>query len=155
LLLLNESTNDVLASTIASVKEVLQIPCSIGEPGLYNEKALHSEMCVLVGFTGDIKGRLIIDGDAQIFGKLGEAMFGMALEGDMLHSFLGEIANMLAGNTCTVIAQKGRKVDITPPTVLMGEMKLFGVENGFSFPIAIQDIGALKIILFVQDEKAG
>jgi chemotaxis protein CheX len=100
-LLLKESTSDLLESTVASVKEVLTGLLNIEEPHIYNEKTLQSEMCVLVGFAGEIEGR-------------------------MLHSFIGEIANMLAGNICTLISQKGWEVDITPPTIPMGEMKLFG-----------------------------
>jgi chemotaxis protein CheX len=150
---LNESLSDLLECTVNSVKEVLHTPFDIEEPCAYNATTLQTEMSVLVGFTGEIQGRLIIDGHIPTFGKLGEKMFGMALEGEMLHSFVGELANMLAGNMCTSFSQKGRKVDITPPTIFMGEMKLFGFAKGISVPVAIHNVGEMKIILLLQEEK--
>jgi chemotaxis protein CheX len=150
---LNEDINGLWASTMDSVKQVLHIPHDIDEPHLWNETALQTEMCVMVGFTGEYKGRLLIDGHIETFGKLGENMFGMAMEGDMLHSFVGELANMVAGNMCTSSSLKGRSMDITPPTIIMGEMKLYGFENALSMPIIIQNVGEMNIILLLQKEK--
>ncbi len=150
----NESISDLLACTIDSVKQVMHVPVTIGAPFLYSEKVLQTDMCVLVGFIGDIAGRMLIDGHGESFGKLGETMFGMALEGEMLHSFVGEIANMLAGSMCTLISQKGHRVDITPPTIMEGEMKLFGFEKAISVPLAIEHVGEMNIILLLTEDKA-
>jgi chemotaxis protein CheX len=100
-----------------------------------------------------MEGRLLIDGGSETFGALGASMFGMALEGEMLHSFVGELGNMLAGNICSFISTKGWKVDITPPTILMGEMKWFDSVKVFSLPIAIPDVGQININLLLQQEK--
>lgn len=150
----NESVSDLLACSIDSVKQVMHVPVTFGAPYLNNEKVLQTGMCVLVGFTGDIAGRMLIDGQGESFGKLGETMFGMALEGEMLHSFVGEIANMVAGSMCTLISQKGRKVDITPPTIMEGKMKLFGFEKAIYVPLAVEQVGELNIILLLKEEKA-
>jgi chemotaxis protein CheX len=151
---INESVNELLACTMDSVKQVIQVPVTFGAPYLKNEKVLETGMCVLVGFTGDIAGRMLIDGHGELFVKLGESMFGMTLEGEMLHSFVGEFANMVAGSICTLISQKGRKVDITPPTIMEGQIKLFGFEKAISVPLAIEHVGEMNIILLLKEEKA-
>jgi chemotaxis protein CheX len=148
-----ERENDLLESASASVKQVLQIPFQMEEPNLYHAQSLHTEIGVLINFTGEMEGRLLIDGGTETFGALGASMFGMALEGEMLHSFVGELANMVAGNICSFISNKGWKVDITPPTILIGEMKWFDSVKVFSFPVAIQDVGQISIILLLQAEK--
>jgi chemotaxis protein CheX len=153
LLSFNESVRELLECTIDSVKQVMQIPVTIDVPYLYKETALQTGMCVLVGFTGEIAGRMLIDGGNESFGRLGENMYGMALEGEMLHSFVGEIANMVAGNICTLISEKGRKVDITPPTITVEEMKLLGFEKVIFVPLAIENVGEMNIILLLQQEK--
>jgi chemotaxis protein CheX len=153
LLTLNEDINGLLESTVDSFKQVLHIPYDMAVPLLWNETTLKTEMCVMVGFTGMIKGRLLFDGYLDTFSKLGESMFGMTLEGDMLHSFVGEFANMVAGNMCTSSSLKGRSMDITPPTIVMGEMKLYGFEKALSMPIIIQNVGEMNIILLLQEEK--
>jgi chemotaxis protein CheX len=61
---------------------------------------------------------------------------------------------MVAGNICSFISTKGWKVDITPPTIVMGEMKWFDSVKVFSLPVAIQDVGKISIILLLQEEKA-
>jgi chemotaxis protein CheX len=154
LLQFNEKINHLLECIIDSVKQVVPIAVTFEAPYLYEATALKTEMCVLVGFTGEIAGRMLIDGHSASFGKLGESMFGMALEGEMLHSFVGEVANMVAGNMCTLISQKGRMVDITPPTIMEGEMKLFGFKKVIFVPLVIDHVGEMNIILLLQEEKA-
>ena len=51
---------------------------------------------MLIGITGDVKGLLVLEGNEIVFGGIGEAMFGMPLEGEMLGSFSGELGNMIA-----------------------------------------------------------
>lgn len=150
----NENVSELLECIVNSIKQVVPIPLTVEAPYLNNVKELNTGMCVLVGFTGEIGGRMLIDGDAASFGKLGETMFGMFLEGEMLHSFVGEVANMVAGTMCTLIYQKGKKVDITPPTIMEGEMKLFGFEKAIFVPFAIDNVGEMKLILLLQEEKA-
>lgn len=153
MLSLNPSESDFLTCTIDSLRQVIHISNTIEAPILCNETALLTEMCVLVGFTGEICGRMLIDGSIQSFRRLGEMMFGMELEGEMLHSFVGEIANMVAGSICTFISQKGRNVDITPPTIMEGEIKLFGFVKAILVPLAIDGVGKMNIILLVKEEK--
>ncbi|WP_373229154.1 chemotaxis protein CheX [Cohnella sp.] len=148
---LSENVSGFLGKAVDSIKQVIPIPMTIEAHYLSNETALQTEMCVLVGFAGEIAGRMLIDGSRESFGRLGENMFGMVLEGEMLHSFVGEVANMVAGNICTLISQTGRKVDITPPTVLEGEMKLFGFEKVIFVPLSIDNVGKLHIVLLLQE----
>jgi chemotaxis protein CheX len=136
-----------------SVKQVIPLPIAIDSPYIHDETILQTRKCVLVGFNGEIAGRMLIDGHGDSFGKLGETMFGMALEGEMLHSFVGEMGNMVAGNICTLISQKGRKVDITPPTVIEGEIKLSGFEKAVFIPIALDGTANMNIVFLLHEEK--
>lgn len=154
MLALGKKSGEVLACAMDSVKQVIPVSVEIGAPSECNKTLLESGLCVLIGFTGDLAGRMLIDGDGRTFGKLGETLFGMALEGEMLHSFVGEVANMLAGSISTLIAHKGRKMDITPPTVMEGEMKLFGFQQGVIIPVTLDGVGGMNLILLFQEEKA-
>ena len=46
----------------------------------------------------------MIEGTNGCMSKIGESMFGMPLEGEMLESFAAEFGNMLAGNIATSLA---------------------------------------------------
>lgn len=147
---ITKSVTDILNGTIESVKAVLPFEATIDKPSLFTQPFTQHSVGVLIGMTGDVRGRIIIDGDEHIFGKIGEAMFGMVLEGEMLESFAGELGNMIAGNLSTTIAQKGFEMDITPPTVLVGQTKVYGFEKAFRLPIHIANIGTLEIVLMVE-----
>ncbi|WP_026092464.1 chemotaxis protein CheX [Calidifontibacillus oryziterrae] len=147
---LAESVTHVLNGTIESVKTVIPVPLAVGKPSLMTQPLEQTSIGVLIGMVGHVRGRLVIESDEPTFGSIGEAMFGMALEGEMLQSFTGELGNMLAGNLCTIVAQKGLEIDITPPTVMVGQSKLFGFERAFRVPVEVQGKGELQIILMIE-----
>jgi len=147
---LTKSVTDILNGTIESVKTILPLEVSIEKPNIFSEPYTQHSIGVLIGMTGDARGRIIIDGNEIVFGKIGEAMFGMILEGEMLESFAGELGNMIAGSLSTFISQKGVNMDITPPTVLIGQTKVYGFSKGFRLPINITNIGSLMVILMVE-----
>ncbi|WP_458415448.1 chemotaxis protein CheX [Schinkia sp. CFF1] len=147
---IGEKITHVLNGTIESVRGIIPTTLSIGKPSLMTEPLEQTEIGVLIGMVGHVRGRLVIESKANIFGKIGEIMFGMPLEGEMLQSFTGELGNMLAGNLCTIVAQQGVDIDITPPTVMVGASKLYGFERAFRVPVEINELGELQIILMVE-----
>jgi chemotaxis protein CheX len=149
----HDVVKDLLNSTIISVNKVIPFPTEIQPPNVLRQSVTQREIGVLVGITGDFSGRIVIEGDCQTFIKLGESMYGMPFEGEMLHSFVGEIANMIAGNICTVISQKGCQIDITPPTVMVDHLQLFGFEQGVSVPVDIMNVGEMNIIFLLQNKS--
>jgi chemotaxis protein CheX len=147
---LSKSVADILNGTIESVKAVIPFEMTFEKPSLFTQPYVQDSIGVLIGMTGDIRGRVLIDGDEKIFGKVSEGMFGMVLEGEMLESFAGELGNMIAGNMSAQIFKKGFEMDITPPTVFVGKTKIHGFDKAFRLPIHIRDVGMLGVILMVE-----
>ena len=149
-MVLTKQVTDILNGTIDSVKSVFPFEISIGNPSLFTQPYSQHSMGVLIGMTGDVRGRLIIDGDEGTFGKIGQGMFGMTLEGEMLESFAGELGNMIAGSLSTSISKQEIDMDITTPTVLVGQAKIYGFEKAFRLPITIQSAGNIVILLIIE-----
>lgn len=151
--LLNNSQHiqTVLNGSIHAVKSILPMDIDIQSPNVLSEPYIQNEMGVLIGLLGDLKGRVILDSTPLELGAIGEKMFGMPLEGEMLESFAGELGNMFAGNLCTYLGQHALNVDITPPTVMVGNTKLFGFNKAVKLPTIIHEVGTLTI-LFTIDE---
>ena len=143
----------ILNGTISSLKTILPMNIEVKSPSISTEPFIQEHMGVLTGIVGDIKGRIIIDGTPAAFGGVGAAMFGMPLEGEMLESFTGELGNMVAGNLCTIVGQNGLDLDITPPTVMVGNTKLYGFQKIFRLPAVIENIGDITILLTIDDEE--
>ena len=104
---------------------------------------------------------MIIDAEKEMISKIGEGMFGMPLQEEMLESFAGELGNMLAGNMSTSISQKGFIIDITPPTVIIGHSKFSGFEKkkkkkALCLPCKYRTSRGIKnIILSIENVKSG
>ncbi|SOC19690.1 chemotaxis protein CheX [Ureibacillus xyleni] len=141
----------ILNGSMHSLKSILPSSISFQSPSILSEPYIQKEMGVLIGLLGDIKGRVIIDSTSDVFSAIGAQMFGMPLEGEMLESFTGEFGNMFAGNLCTHVGTEALNIDITPPTVMVGNTKLFGFEKAFRLPTTIENVGILTI-LFTIDE---
>ncbi|GEL04938.1 chemotaxis protein CheX [Rummeliibacillus sp. G93] len=137
----------ILNSMIQSLKTVLPNDVHVSAPSISKEPYEQSEIGVLIGMVGDLKGRIIIDSSPETFSTISEAMFGMKLEGEMLESFTGEFGNMIAGNLCTYVAAQQLVLDITPPTVMVGHTKLLGYNQAIILPVEIDAIGKLTILL--------
>ncbi|MCX7746393.1 MAG: chemotaxis protein CheX [Clostridia bacterium] len=105
------------------VKQVAGFDLSIGKlyikPSPFNADGI----VIVVGITGQIRGQAMFSLTAQTGRDIASAMMmGMpVLELDeFAKSALGELANMILGNTAAIFSKKGQFIDITPPTVLIG-----------------------------------
>lgn len=138
----------LLNGTMASIKNVVPIPHRASKPTLQQD-SLKLQYGVLIGITGDIKGNLVLTSEIDVFQKIGETMFGMPLGPEMLTSFSGELANMIAGGLSTNMAQYGVKTDISAPTIIEGTTTLSGYRNVISLPLHFEAIGELTIFLLL------
>ncbi|BCJ87195.1 chemotaxis protein CheX [Effusibacillus dendaii] len=148
----NQHITEVLNGTLQAVTNVIPVPVTANRPTLVTAPIMQPEMGVLIGITGNVRGRLIIEGTADVFGQIGEKMYGMALEGAMLESFTGELGNMIAGNLSTNVSQKGIDIDITPPTVMVGQTKLFGFSQALQIPVTVEGVGDCQVILMLEEQ---
>ncbi|MRH42110.1 chemotaxis protein CheX [Aquibacillus halophilus] len=140
----NHVVKELYNGTIQSLKTIIPIQHVIGKPSVINN-SVSIEFGVLIGFTGNLKGELIIKGDTTLFSSVGKEMYGMPLEGEMLSSFSGELGNMIAGSIATNIAEKGIETDITYPTVLSGNTKLSGFKKALLVTVTYADIGDMEV----------
>ena len=144
-----KSVTDILNGTIQSIKSVIPLPVKVDQPTLLTEPLKKHKIGVMIGLTGDIRGQIIFDGGIEEFQGLGASMFGMPLEGEMLESFAGELGNMIAGNLSTQISELGHSMDITPPTVIIGESRISGFDRALKLPITLENVGEFIIVIMV------
>ncbi|MFD1446899.1 chemotaxis protein CheX [Oceanobacillus profundus] len=143
----NKIVTDFLNGTYASLKSIVPIKYQMSKPHLLG-KHLEVQFGVLIGVTEDIKGSLILSGDTTVFSSIGEAMFGMPLEGEMLSSFSGEFGK-LAGRISTIIVENGIQTDITAPTILQGNTTLSGYEKAIHIIAEFDYTGGMDIYLLL------
>lgn len=146
----NVLIKELLNGTMASLEKVISLPYKIIDKEALKQ-SIHLHFGVLIGITGQMKGKLILVGDKSVFASIGETMFGMKVHDAMLHSFSGELGNMVAGNLSTHIITKGIKTDITAPTIMEGNTTLTGYRNGLQVTVSFSDVGKLDVYLLIDE----
>lgn len=147
---LSKNVTLLLNETIKVSKVVIPLDIKVGKPYLMQAPVWQNQYGVIIGVTGDLKGRLIIESTEDIIKKIAEMMFGMPVEGEMIASFFGELGNMIGGNLCTSIYNEGVKLDITPPTVMVGQVSLHGFKTALRLPLLIDNEEKIFITLALE-----
>lgn len=69
-------------------------------------------------------------------------------------SAIGEIGNMIMGNTSTIYAQKGLKIDITPPTIVLGEkIEISNKAPAIAVPVNLDRFGSMDIVIAAVEQE--
>ena len=121
-----------------------------------NSSFLSNEVAVIVGLTGKIRGQVVLSFSKSSALSVASAMMGgmevNELDG-ISKSAISELSNMIMGNTATILASRGIGIEITPPSLLMGEkmsispanMKticiplVIGVDNLIDIDVSIEE----------------
>ncbi|MDG5786777.1 chemotaxis protein CheX [Evansella sp. AB-P1] len=137
---------------IKSVMDIIPTETKVDSPSLIKKEFYKREMGVLIGLTGNLSGQVLIEGDKDAFNFIAQSMYGMALEGEMLESFIGELGNMISGNMITNISKKEISLDISPPTVIVGVSKFTAFENGIQLGVNLSENDKITIVLMIKEE---
>lgn len=138
----------LLNGMLSSLKNVVPLDYNTMKPQLLG-KDFPLSFGVLIGIAGDINGKLVFGGDPKTFSSIGELMYGMPLEGEMLLSFSGELGNMIAGGLSTIIAKNGTNITITSPTIMHGDTNLSGYKQALKVQIVFENRDQMDVFLLL------
>jgi chemotaxis protein CheX len=144
----DQTVASFLDASLTAVQQVIPLSLSTSEPEQIH-KPVKIEFGVLIGITGDFKGKLLLSGNTDVFSSIGESMFGMALEGEMLLSFSGELGNMIAGGISTEATKHGIESNITAPTIMSGSTCLTGFKQANVIKVSIGQLGEIMMSLLI------
>lgn len=122
-----EHINPFLMAAMSIMKDACQMDMKIGKPYVKTTEFESNSVIIMIGVTGEMRGQVIIaltsDKACEIASKM---MMGMPVTelDDMAMSAISELGNMIMGNAATILSTKGIGIDITPPTVCRGAMKI-------------------------------
>lgn len=142
-------------SLIAHMKRGIPnvIPTVLGtkEFALDEKETALSDISVLIGVTGQLKGNIVIHSTAQSFRQIPLSM-GMDLDDEMLLSFISELGNMLSGSFASSLSEDGVIVDISPPNLIKGNCSMVGYQDSVALEVQFND-GSLHILMNLKEEK--
>ncbi|MGM0508863.1 MAG: chemotaxis protein CheX [Fusobacteriota bacterium] len=82
------------------------------------------EVAIIIGVTGDLKGNVNYNFSKKVGKALAsKMMMGMPVEDfdEMAKSALSELSNMMSGKSAARLEAIGKTIDISPPTLVVGD----------------------------------
>ena len=147
------TTKNVFKDMIADIEEISRGDLDIKENPLHTEK-----LSVSIGLTGQLEGFVYIGFDENTALQiLSSMMGGMEFKevNEMVKSGIGEIGNILMGNTSSKFNELGYSTNITPPTVIEGNVSISSdIARFLKIPL-ITNLGTINMYLSIKESNGG
>jgi len=101
--------------------QLLEGPTVVGSPSMEEDAYRRKGVAALIGFQGDIEGRIIFDLEpptaCTIAGRLSGSEPPVTADDSLVAETLCELANMIIGNAVTLLNDRGFHFRVQPPEV--------------------------------------
>ncbi|WP_330381853.1 chemotaxis protein CheX [Defluviitalea phaphyphila] len=150
--------NPFIQGTQSILKEVCNEDSTLGKVYLKKSPYPSNTVVIIIGITGDVKGQVIfslnIETACFIASKM---MMGMNITelDEMAQSAISELTNMILGKTATIFYNKGVSIDITPPSLLMGDNMQISTSKmqTICIPLNLRGGNIFEIDVAIQENK--
>lgn len=131
-----EHINPFLIAATKILKDMCMVDAKIGKPYIKDTDFKEDTVVILIGVTGEMRGQVMLAFSHNIACDIASKMTFMSITqlDELSKSALSELGNMILGNAATIFSTKGIGMDITPPTLCMGNMTF---SNNYSQNICI------------------
>lgn len=119
-----EYINPFIRASLDVLQVTSQIEFATSKPYIKKSPFKPEEVLISVGITGQVRGHAVISMDESVAKLIAsKMMMGMQVDSldEMAKSALSELGNMVMGNVATLLYNQGVTVDITPPSLMVGE----------------------------------
>jgi CheY-specific phosphatase CheX len=119
--------------------ESLQGPTSIGDLSMQEEAYRRKGVAALIAIKGDIEGRVILDLAPEVALKVAGKLAGgeVAESEQLVRETVCELANMVIGNSVTLLNDQGFRFKVFPPEIHMNEQGLAGTQDTEAMVLSI------------------
>ena len=147
--------NPFVKATLTVMEMLGMTGGKLGKPSMSDMKFPDNAFLIQVGVTGGMKGQVIIGLTEQKAKDTASVMMmGMPVEelDAMACSALGELGNMIMGNSSTIFSTMNIVFDITPPLVMHGyDLELQSDTTSIRIPIFLNNEEHLSIYICITD----
>jgi len=145
-----EHINPFIEASKTVMKTVANIDVSLGRVYLKTSPYSSETLVVVVGLMGELRGQVIFSMDKNVAFKIASAMMmGMSITklDEMSKSAIAESTNMILGNAATLFYNRGITIQITPPSLMMGNNIQISTPNMkiLSIPLILSTGGKIEM----------
>lgn len=116
-----------------------------------------SGVAIIIGIIGEFSGRMILDLSRETANNITTAMFRKEPKSnDEIVAALGEFANIIAGNACSILNRKNKALGLrlAPPSVLSGDSVIISAPT-FKTNTAIAETNFGELLMNVGFSRRG
>lgn len=151
-----EYINPFIEASQTVLKQIAGIDAKLGKVYIKDSPYKGDNIVIIVGLTGKIRGQAIFTMNKTVAMNIAsKMMFGMPVTelDEISKSAISELTNMILGNAATILYNKGIGIEITPPSLLMGEnMQISSAKmKTVSIPLIFDDGSVMEIDISVED----
>lgn len=145
-----EYINPFISVSVNLMKMVCNVTATRGKIFIKDSTFSSDNVVIIIGVAGEIKGQVFFSMNNSTACNIASAMmFGMEVKelNDMAKSAIAELGNMIMGNVSTEFFNNGIKIDITPPTILVGKEMAVSTKGlkTICIPLLLEKLGKIEI----------
>jgi chemotaxis protein CheX len=153
---MNDTYINSFLESCSTVLNQYDIVIKSGKPHLKESYQLADKIIILIGVTGKFKGQVLFNLGIEPSLNIVSQMMGgyeAASFDDMAKSAISELVNMILENTATNFYNHGVNIDITPPSLLMGDnMSLTPQHPTICIPIELSVGGSMELDIMLKED---
>ena len=147
--------NPFLTAAMQMLKDVAQVETKMGAPSAKQAKFTSDTIVIMIGITGEMKGQVMMAFPNALACKVaGNMCMTECTElTELFMSAICELGNMIMGNAATIFSIKGIGIDITPPTICVGDVTFTtSVSQNISIPLHAGDEHTIDVNVAVKED---
>lgn len=150
-----ELINPFLSAAMQMLRDVSQVPTTMGKPTAKRAEFHDDTIVIIIGITGEMKGQVMLafpnDVACLVSGNM--CMMPTTEMNELYMSAICELGNMIMGNAATLFSTKGIGIDITPPTVCVGNMTIqSSASQNICVPLILEDKRVIDVDISVKED---
>ena len=120
--------------------ESLSAPTKIGDLTMEENTYRRKGVAALIAIKGDIEGRIILDLSPDVAVRVASILAGseVTASDQVVRETVCELANMVIGNSVTLLNDQGYRFKVFPPEVHMNDEGLSGSHDTEALVLAIE-----------------
>ena len=120
--------------------EALQGATSIGDLSMEEEAYRRKGVAAFIAIRGDIEGRVILDLAPEVAVRVASKLAGeeVAESEQVVRETVCELANMVIGNSVTLLNDQGFHFKVFPPEIHMNDQGLAGTQDTEAMVLSIE-----------------
>ena len=129
-----------ISAADAVFAELLQAPTKIMDLSMDEDAYRRKGVAALIAIKGDIEGRVILDLSPEVAMKVASQLAGTEVEASdqVVRETVCEMANMVIGNSVTLLNDQGFHFKVFPPEIHVDETGLAGSADTEALVICIE-----------------